>query len=129
MTTYTRMGIIQTWKVEGGTKRSLSTVNVNLFPLVGGLTMHKCIDSDKLHVRINKAIGQLNAIQKMIDENAPCEQVLVQINAVKGAMHRIGLIILQGHLSHCVREGIEAGDAEETIANCSEALERFSRLS
>lgn len=91
--------------------------------------MHKCIDSDKLHVRINKAIGQLNAIQKMIDENAPCEQVLIQINAVKGAMHRIGLIILQGHLSHCVREGIEAGDAEETIANFSEALERFSRLS
>ena len=122
------MGIIQAWKVERGIIHSLSIEYVNLFPL-GGLLMHKCIDSDKLHVRINKAIGQLNAIQKMIDENAPCEQVLVQINAVKGAMHRIGLIILQGHLSHCVREGIEAGDAEETIANFSEALERFSRLS
>ena len=91
--------------------------------------MSKCMDGEKLHLRLNKIIGQLNAIQKMIDEDIPCEQVLIQINAAKGALHRVGLIVLQGHLNHCVREGIESGKAEETLAKFADALEHFSRLS
>ena len=75
--------------------------------------MSKCIDNEKVRVRLNKITGQLNAIQKMINEDASCEQILVQINAAKGALHRVGLIVLEGHLTHCVREGIENGNAEE----------------
>ncbi len=90
--------------------------------------MRKCMEGSQLHVRLNKIIGQLNAIQKMIDEDIPCEQVLVQINAAKSALHRVGLIVLEGHLNHCVRDGIENGNADETLAKFSEALEHFSRL-
>ena len=72
--------------------------------------MRQCMNSDKLHLRINKMIGQLNAISKMIDEDVPCEEVLIQINAVRGALHRVGQIVLEGHLKHCVRDGIEHGD-------------------
>lgn len=53
----------------------------------------------------------------MVDEDVPCEEILIQINAVKGAIHRVGQIVLEGHLQHCVKEGIENGDAEETIKN------------
>lgn len=91
--------------------------------------MRKCMDCEKLHVRLNKIAGQLNAIQKMIDEDVPCEQVLIQINAAKSALHKVGLIVLEGHLNHCVREGIENGNAEETLDKFSDALEHFSRLS
>ncbi len=91
--------------------------------------MKKCMEDEHLHIRINKVTGQLNAIQKMIDQDVPCEQILVQINAAKGALHRIGLIILKGHLNHCVREGVENGNADETLAKFSEALEHFSRMS
>lgn len=91
--------------------------------------MRKCMDGEKLHIRLNKISGQINAIQKMIDEDVPCEQVLIQINAAKSALHKVGLIILQGHLNHCVREGVENGDAEATLERFSEALEHFSRLS
>ena len=85
-------------------------------------------DERQLRVRINRIIGQLNGVQKMIGEDAPCEDVLTQINAANGALHRIGLMILEGHLRHCVREGIEKGDADETIESFAEALEHFSRL-
>lgn len=85
-------------------------------------------DERQLRVRINRVIGQLNGVQKMIGEDAPCEDVLTQINAANGALHRIGLMILEGHLRHCVREGIEKGDADETIESFAEALEHFSRL-
>ena len=91
--------------------------------------MKKCMDGEKLHIRLNKISGQINAIQKMIDEDVPCEQVLIQINAAKSALHRVGLIVLEGHLHHCVREGVENGNADETLNKFSEALEHFSRLS
>lgn len=91
--------------------------------------MQKCMDSARLHARIKKVAGQLNAIDKMIDSDIPCEQVLIQINAAKGALHKIGQIILEGHLNHCVRDGIEHSDAEKTIAEFAKAIEHFSRLS
>ena len=91
--------------------------------------MRQCMNSDTLHLRINKMIGQLNAISKMIDEDVPWEEVLIQINAVRGALHRVGQIVLEGHLKHCVRDGIEHGDAEKTLNDFAKALEHFSRMS
>jgi len=90
--------------------------------------MRQCMDADNLHRRLNKIIGQLKAIDKTIDENIPCEDVLIQVNAAKGALHKVGQVILEGHLNHCVREGIEHGDAERTIAEFAKAVEHFSRL-
>ena len=63
------------------------------------------------------------------DKDVPCEDILIQINAVKGALHRVGQIVLEGHLQHCVRDGIEHGDADATIAAFAKAVEHFSRRS
>ncbi|GHU07746.1 hypothetical protein FACS1894151_02520 [Spirochaetia bacterium] len=90
--------------------------------------MGHCIDSPVLHSRLNKILGQIRAIDKMIDEDIPCEDIIVQINAAKGALHRAGQIILEGHLNHCVREGIEQGNADETIRRFAKAVEQFSRM-
>ena len=91
--------------------------------------MKQCMDSDNLHRRLRKIIGQVNAIDKMVDEDVPCEDVLIQINAAKSALHKVGQIVLEGHLNHCVRDGIEHGDADRTIAEFAKAIERFSRMS
>ena len=69
--------------------------------------MRKCMDAENLHRRMKKLMGQLQAIDQMIDKDVPCEDILIQINAVKGALHRVGQIVLEGHLQHCVRDGIE----------------------
>ena len=90
--------------------------------------MRKCMDSDNLHRRLNKIKGQINAIEKMIDDDIPCEDVLIQVNAVKSALHKVGQVVLEGHLNHCVREGIENGDADKTIADFAKAVEHFSRM-
>lgn len=91
--------------------------------------MRKCMDDTSLHIRIKKIIGQLNAIDKVLDEDVPCEDILIQINAAKSALHKVGQIVLEGHLNHCVREGIEHGDADKTIAEFAKAVEHFSRMS
>jgi DNA-binding FrmR family transcriptional regulator len=87
------------------------------------------MDAENLHRRLNKIKGQIKAIEKMIDEDVPCEDVMIQVNAVKNALHKVGQVILEGHLNHCVREGIEHGDADKTIAEFARAVEHFSRMS
>ncbi len=87
------------------------------------------MDADNLHRRLKKIIGQLNAIDRMVDEDIPCEEMLMQINAAKSALHKVGQVVLEGHLNHCVRDGIEHGDAERTIAEFAKAIEHFSRMS
>ena len=52
--------------------------------------MKQCMDADNLHRRLKKIIGQVQAIDKMIDEDVPCEDVLAQINAAKSALHKAG---------------------------------------
>ena len=90
--------------------------------------MRQCMDADNLHRRLKKIIGQLNAIDRMVDEDVPCEDILAQINAAKSALHKAGQVVLEGHLQHCVRDGIEHGDAEKTIQNFAKAVERFSNM-
>ena len=90
--------------------------------------MKKCMDSENLHRRLAKIMGQVKAIDKMIDEDVPCEDVLSQINAVKSAMHKVGQVVLEGHINHCVKEGIQHGDADKTIADFTKAIERFANM-
>lgn len=87
------------------------------------------MDADNLHRRLKKIIGQLGAIDKMVDQDVSCEDMLMQINAAKSALHKVGQVVLEGHLNHCVRDGIEHGDADRTIAEFAKAIEHFSRMS
>lgn len=90
--------------------------------------MRQCMDSENLHRRLKKISGQIAAIDRMIDEDVPCEDIIVQINAVKSAVHKVGQIIMEGHIQHCVRDGIEHGDADKTIAEFTKVIEQFSKI-
>ncbi len=88
--------------------------------------MKDCYDQGKLKIRLNRVMGQIAAIKRMVeDDQAKCEDIMIQINAADAALHRIGLLILEGHLGHCVRKGIEEGHAEEAIDNFTDSLEQY----
>jgi DNA-binding FrmR family transcriptional regulator len=86
------------------------------------------MDAENLHRRLKKIIGQIQAIDRMIEEDIPCEDVLAQINAAKSALHKAGQVVLEGQIQHCVKEGIEHGDADATIARFTKAVERFANM-
>lgn len=86
------------------------------------------MDSENLHRRLKKIIGQLNAIDRMIDEDIPCENILMQINASKSALHKVGHTIVEGHLEHCIKESMEKGDTDEALTDVSTILEYYSRI-
>ena len=95
------------------------------------------MDSENLHRRLKKIIGQLNAIDRMIDEDVPCENILMQINASnilmqinasKSALHKVGHIIVEGHLNNCVKEAIDEKDSDDALSDLSTILEYYSRF-
>lgn len=90
--------------------------------------LKECMDSENLHRRLKKIIGQINAIDRMIDEDIPCEQILMQVNASKSALHKVGHIIVEGHLEHCVKGAINNGDSDEALGDISSILEYYSRI-
>lgn len=90
--------------------------------------MKQCMDFDNLHRRLKKNIGHVQAIDRMIDEDIPCKEVLSQINATKSALNGCGKVILEGHIKHCMRDGIEHGDADKTIESFTKAVKRFANM-
>ena len=89
--------------------------------------MLQCMDSDNLHRRLKKIIGQVNAIDRMVDEDIPCEDILSQINAAKSALNKVGQVVLEGHINHCIKDAFEKGDQEE-IKNFTKTIERFANM-
>lgn len=89
--------------------------------------MKKCMDTENLHRRLAKIMGQIKAIDRMIDEDVPCEDVLSQISAAKSALNKAGQVVLEGHIKHCVRDAVEQGDDAE-LENFTKAIERFANM-
>ena len=74
--------------------------------------------------RMNRAIGHMEAIKTMIENDRDCSEVLIQIAAVRSAINNIGKIILEDHISHCVVDAIETGD-KQVLADLNEAINKF----
>ena len=89
--------------------------------------MKKCMDADNLHRRLAKILGQVQAIDRMIDEEIPCEDILSQLNAAKSALNKVGQGVLEGHIRHCVLNAVRQGD-EEALENFTKAIERFANM-
>ena len=62
--------------------------------------------------RLHRMVGQLNGIERMLEDNRYCGDILVQVAAVERALQSFGYIILQEHLSTCVVEDIQNGNTE-----------------
>ena len=90
--------------------------------------MRQCMDVDAINNRLKRIEGQVRGIMKMVEDDKPCEDILIQIGSVKGALHKTGQVILEGHLEHCVLDGIKEGKEEETIKKLTSAIEQFSRI-
>lgn len=90
--------------------------------------MKQCLDTEAVTKRLKRIEGQVRGLMRMVEENKSCEEILIQISSVKSALHKTGQVILEGHLHHCVIDGIREGDEDETMKKLFSALEQFSRI-
>src|ERR687894_1420863 len=89
----------------------------------------KAKDKAKVQNRLRRIEGQVRGVQRMVDEEAYCVDVLTQISSVVSAMEKVGALLLKDHVEHCVRESIEKGEgADEKIEELTSAVERFLRV-
>lgn len=79
-----------------------------------------------LQKRLNRAIGQLNGVKAMIEDNRYCGDVLTQLAAAESAVHRVSALLLQDHLETCVVEQIQQGNVE-VVDEVMQLLQKFSR--
>ncbi len=82
-----------------------------------------------MNTAVRRIEGQVRGVQRMVDEEAYCVDVLTQIASVVAALEKVGTIVLKDHVEHCVRESIENGEkADEKIEELTAAVERFLRV-
>jgi len=86
------------------------------------------MDVDAVTNRLKRIEGQVRGLIKMVGEDKSCEEILIQIGSVKSALHKTGQVILEGHMHHCVLDGIREGKEDETLRKLSSAIEQFSRI-
>ena len=89
--------------------------------------MRKCMDADNLHHRLARILGQVQAIDRMIDEDIPCEDILSQLNAAKNALNKVGQVVLEGHIRRCIRDAAKR-DGEAAPEDFTKAIERFANM-
>lgn len=78
----------------------------------------------QLKNRLNRIIGQLGGINKMLEENRYCGEILTQLAAVESALQSFGYVILQEHMETCMIEEINKGNT----AVVEEAVELIKKL-
>lgn len=77
--------------------------------------------------RLRRIEGQVRGLQRMIDEDVYCIDVLTQISSVTGALQGLGLGLLDEHVRHCVRDAADRS-SEEGDAKVEEAVAAVARL-
>jgi CsoR family transcriptional regulator, copper-sensing transcriptional repressor len=88
---------------------------------MAGYKSHK----EQVKARLKRIEGQIRGVQKMVDEDRYCIDVLTQVSAAKAALDAVALALLQDHTEHCVAEAIRSGDGAAKIRELNDAVERL----
>jgi len=86
-------------------------------------------DKDAYLKRLRRIEGQVRGLQRMVDEDVYCIDVLTQVSAVTRALQAVALGLLEDHLGHCVTQAVEQGgpEAEQKIREAAAAVSRLVR--
>lgn len=80
---------------------------------------------ENLILRLKKIEGQVKGIQRMVNEDKYCVDVLIQVAAVRAAINRVGTIVFEHHSRGCMRNAVENSDQEAAIEELIGVLNKF----
>ena len=84
-------------------------------------------EKSKLKNRLRRIAGQVDAVQRMIDDDEYCVDILMQISAATGALSKVGEVILEDHLKSCVRDAMENGNDKDREQKLEELIAVFRK--
>ncbi|MEU4410059.1 metal-sensitive transcriptional regulator [Streptosporangium sp. NPDC023963] len=86
-------------------------------------------DKQAYLTRLRRIEGQIRGLQRMVEEDAYCIDVLTQVSAATRALQAVALGLLEDHIGHCVADAVNAGgpEAQEKVKEASAAIARLVR--
>ena len=88
------------------------------------MSHHKLKKEDVIK-RMNKIIGQLNGVRKMIEQDRDCPDILLQIASARSALGKLGLMITEDHMEHCISDSFQKGKGQQAIVSMSNAIKHM----
>ncbi len=73
--------------------------------------------------RLRRIEGQIRGLQKMVEDERYCTDIVIQISSVQEALRSVGRALLQNHLHHCAAQAMQSGDEQQSSAMYKELLE------
>ena len=83
---------------------------------------------DEYLTRLRRVEGQVRGLQRMVEEDTYCIDVLTQVAAVTKALQAVSLGLLEDHLAHCVVDAARSPESDEAAAKVREATDAVARL-
>lgn len=90
--------------------------------------LSKTNDKEALVKRLKRIEGQVKGIQKMVDEERYCVDILIQISAIRSAINKVGTIILENHIKGCVSQSLKNDDVEATANMIDELMSTINKF-
>lgn len=84
-------------------------------------------DKRALLIRLRRIEGQIRGLQRLVDKDRYCVDILTQVSAATKALEGVALLMLDQHLRHCLLHVSDPAEAQEKIAEASEAIHRLVR--
>lgn len=85
------------------------------------------VQKDELLRRLARIEGQVRGVQRLVESDAYCVDVLVQISAARAALQAVGLSILDRHVRTCVSTAIKTEHADESVTELIDVIKRFTK--
>ncbi|HSB82542.1 MAG TPA: metal-sensitive transcriptional regulator [Candidatus Methylomirabilis sp.] len=79
--------------------------------------------------RLRRIEGQVQGVQRMVEEDKYCVDVMLQISAIQGALEQVSKMLMHRHIESCVMDSMKAGSDQERAKKIEELIEVFSRYS
>jgi len=99
----------------------------SVYRIGGGVMSTKTETSDRdVIVRLRRVEGQIRGIQRMVEEERGCEQMLTQLMAVRASIDQIGLLLMEGHIEGCLLKDLRADP--ERLQELRETLKMWARF-
>ena len=77
--------------------------------------------------RLKRIEGQVRGIQKMVEEDRYCMDILVQISAIQSALKQVGFSVSERHMKHCVYNAIQSGEGAEMIEELLGVMKQLTK--
>lgn len=84
-------------------------------------------EKERMLKRLKRIEGQVRGIQKMIEEDRYCVDILIQISAIESALKQVGFSVTERHMNHCVSAAIKKGEGAESIEELMKVLRQFGK--